>query len=421
MVNRRNKNRSIAFSKALDFKLTYKEEVQSVEGTFSNLIVPALFCCEFEYLKDKIELLSVIPLPEPFTALLKQTSEEIRKIENNEPEFHVAGIQTGGAQSTQRIGDNTYLPNALETVPVQLRTELSLIHHQTLCLISIEPDKEFKIPAVYETDSWKKLSHYRIKKQFTPNLILFLSGNAHIPLNYLKVKNQFGQSIDFDFKERFTEVTIPSSYPRFGATIGRSRRIPKLKTFKCFRGKAGVIEWELRNGDSYEVQLIVKNTGKERASKICTFALALGVLTPFKTVKLTKSTLKLSEKLKLTGSVQKKISYFEDQKAPGAVFSVDLPVSLSPEQFAGGWVPKKADDINGFVITNPSETTYPDYSIFGLGVNYIISPENQSISTRQREQPIPTGLAHLILDKQFGFPPLCSYNIANNSKEGNNR
>ncbi|MCW3999607.1 MAG: hypothetical protein NWE93_05160 [Candidatus Bathyarchaeota archaeon] len=405
-------------SKAFELMLTYKASTQNIRLTFSNLINPALFCCEFDYLKDKIKYLSEIPMPKEFKDLLLRTSKSIKNLENNEPDVKITPPECCGSQSTKRLCDYIYMPNALERVPVQLGIDLSLFDHQTLsCSISIEPDKGVKISDVYKTDSWKKfgLSEAKQKKQFTPNLVLFLSENGHIPMNSIKVKNQFGQSVDFDFKEVFAEVTIPSSYPRFGGTFGRKRRIPKLKSFKYFRGKAGIIEWELKS-EPYCVELKVKNLEKVK-SPSCTFSIALGFLTPFKTVNLRNSSLNISEKLKLTACSQKRIPYFNDQKEPGAFFSVSLPISLSAKQFVEGWVPKKISGTSKFEITNPSETIYPDYSIFGLLLNYIIIPGNKSISITEWEQPIPTGLAHFIMDKQFGFPPLCAYTIANNSEK----
>ena len=44
-----------------------------------------------------------------------------------------------------------------------------------------------------------------------------------------------------------------------------------------------------------------------------------------------------------------------------------------------------------------------------------MSPETLSVTTFEWEQPVPTALAHLLLDKKFGFPPLCQYQIINNS------
>jgi hypothetical protein len=279
------------------------------------------------------------------------------------------------------------------------------------------------IPVPYELDSWKKKcpAHLASKiRNATPNLILFLSDNGHIPRNTVKVKDRTGNAVDFNFKTVFTEFYIPDSYPRFGHSFGYALEIPPeiphCKSFKYFRGKAVILEWEIKTGKEYEIQLSAKNY-ETPSSTDDQLSIRIGILTPFKRVRFCKSYLGYASKTAIETVQQKMIQYFEDKDRPGTISFTAEPNSIFEKQFINGVAPMCDANKNLYSLTPEPGIVSDDYSIFGLSLRYRVSHENLSISTFIWEQPIPTAFSQLLMDAKFGLPPLCQYSVINNSKK----
>jgi hypothetical protein len=143
------------------------------------------------------------------------------------------------------------------------------------------------------------------------------------------------------------------------------------------------------------------------------FSMRTGILLPFKHVNYRNCYFKHASKLDIQRITQKDIAYF-DNKHIGISLGLE-PTSISEKEFSGDMssvsTGKQAYDLTAMISKKD------DYSVFGLFIEYAVFPESLSIATFEWEQPIPTALAHLLLDNKLGFPPLCQYDIINNSKD----
>jgi hypothetical protein len=410
------------FSKSLDRKLECEpRNIQSVEGTFKNMFTAGLSCCKFDELLNIIKnLLAKYSSEQNFKSYLEMCLKSTERVQNNEPELFISGMRIGGLSSSRNIDDLMHFPKAFEDIEMDFESQLILSDHATLdCSFAMSPQNpSAKIPVPYEIDSWKKQrpQHLESKiKNGTPNLIIFLFENEHIPSNTIKIKDRLGNMVEFDFKIVSTEFYVPDSYPRFGYCFGDPPEIPTCKSFKYFRGRAGVLEWEMKPGEEYRINLNVKNY-EAISSTNSQFRMRVGILIPFKKVRYSRSSLKHASKVTIEVVQQKMIKYFEDRGRPSSFLLVDEPDSLSEKQFADGFTVGPDSEKQLYDIIPESCKVCDGYSIFGVSFNFRVSPENLSITTFEWEQPVPTAISHLLMDERFGFPPLCQYDIINNSK-----
>lgn len=411
------------FSKSLKLKIECEPgNIPAVEGTFKNMFSTALLCCKFDYLSNTIKLLlKKYSNEQNFRNYLETCLKTTVGVQSNEPGIFISNMRLVSPDSSRGIDDFVYFPKAFEDIEVTLRSQLILSDHTTVncCFTISTKNLKANIPVPYEVDSWKKERppHLESKiKNSTPNLVIFLSENEHIPRNTVKVRDKSGKSIEFDFKIVFTEFFVPDSYPRFGHMFGDPPEIPYCKSFKYFRGRAGSLEWEMKAGEEYRIELDVKNY-ETPPSTNSQFNMRIGILTPFKRVRLGRSHLRHTNKIVIETIQQKRIKYFEDRDRPGGILFSAEPNSISEKQFFNGLAPRPDADKNLYDITPESDIVFDDYSIFGLSFHYKVLPERLLISTFEWEQPIPTAFSHLLMDERFDFPPLCQYFIINNSKK----
>jgi len=409
------------FSKSLGLKIKHEsKDSPSIEGTFRNLFNPALLCCEFTYLEGTIErLMKAHSNVTDFVKYLQGCLDRTRKVKNDEPEIIIAGIHFASPILTTPIDDPVYFPESFKDVEIDLELQMTLTDHSTLnCLCTmVIPNRRQKIPIPYEKDSWKTKRPPNLEPRVadsTPNLVIFLSENGHIPTNTVTIRDEAGAYIEHNFRITFTEFFIPNSYPRFGYNFGDPPEIPHCKKFRYFRGKAAVLEWKAETGKKYRTEFCVKNYEEPHEANGL-FSLRLGMLTPFAKARIRQSDLRYTEKVTLEEIKQNMIKYFEDRERPAAIaFSLE-PNSLSETQFLQGSTPRGDSNQRHYYLTTQSNPGFDDYEIFGLSLRYRVSDQHVSIASFEWEQPIPTALSHLLMNASFGFPPLCRYDIINNS------
>ena len=271
----------------------------------------------------------------------------------------------------------------------------------------------------FVTDSWKKSRPKQLESKIAnaaPILVVLLSENAHIPSSSIRIKDGRGRLVNFDFRITYTEFYIPDSYPRFGYSFGQPAEIPNCKSFKYFRGKAAVFEWELVSGEEYQIQLSVKNYEQQPSSND-QFTIRLGFLLPFRKIRYAASHFKHTSKISVDGVQLRRIGYFDDRDRPSGVSFQYEPTSISENQFTNGLSLDGDSKKQTYDITPKSCEGEDGYSVFGLSLRFRVGRERMSIATIEWEQPIPTALSSLLLDKVYGFPPICQYDIVNNSKK----
>jgi hypothetical protein len=421
-VARKNSEKAFhCFSKSLELKMKFEEkDITRIEHAFDNVFKAALFCCKFEYIQNTIEILrNKYAYEQNFKSALDNSLKIVAKVQNNEPLFFVAGVTAGGPHGSQSIGTPIYFPEAFESIELNLASELTLSDHATLdCSFFMNlKGLDRNTPVAYETDSWKKFCPPELRSKInnaTPNLIILLTNGEHIPKNLISIRDGSGHSVEFDFKIILNEFHLPDSYPRFGYSFGNPPEIPLCKSFKYFRGIAGVIEWELKPDEVYSVHLVVKNYAMP-SSTDSLFDMKIGILTPFKTTAFYKTLLKHTSRLEIQDVKQKNIQYFQNRDAPGGILLTPEPNSISEKQFAGGSKVEFDSSKKSYNITYGASAIFDDYSILGLSISYRVSPEDLSIALFQWEQPIPTAISHFLTDERFNFPPVCQYVIVNNS------
>lgn len=409
-------------SKSLKLKIECDpRNIPSVEGTFRNMFKAALLCCEFEDLSNTIkDLLDRYTNEQKFKDYLERCQKITARVQNNEPGIFIANMRLGSFDFSRSIDLPIYFPKAFEDIEIDLKSQLILSDHATLnCCFTMSTENLTNIPVPYEIDSWKRERPLHTQSRIrnpTPNLIILLSENEHIPRNTINVRDKSGNAIEFDFRTVFSEFFVADSYPRFGDAFGDPPEIPHCKSFKYFRGKAGVLEWEMKVDDVYTIELDMKNYGKPLSAN-SQLSMKIGILTPFRRVKFDSSVLRYTSKIAIENIQQKRIEYFKDREGPGVISLQAEPNSISDKQFFDGLTPRVDAERKLYDITPEPEIIFDDYAIFALSFCYRILPENLSISTFEWEQPIPTALSHLLMDQRFSFPPLCQYSIINNSKK----
>jgi tetratricopeptide (TPR) repeat protein len=411
------------FSKALQGKRECRPtDIESIRKTVENMINAGLLICKFDELLNVMkELITTYSNEANFKNYLIGCITKIERVQKNEPELSVAGMHITSFNFITPIDDLVHFPEAFEDIETHLESQLILIDHKTLeCSFKLTiPDSKTKPVVPFVTDYWKKLRPKGLESKIenaVPLLVLLLSENGHIPLNSVKVKDKLGRLVKFDFKIVFTEFYIPDSYPRFGYSFGDIAEIPNCKSFKYFRGKAGILEWELISGEEYQIQLSIKNY-EQLPSSDELFTMRLGILLPFKRVKYNTSHFKHTSKISIDKVLLKRIEYFNDRDRPRSFSFRSEPSSISENQFANDFLPMADSGKQTYDITPPRPCKNDDdYSVFGIYLRFKVGSEKMSIATTEWEQPIPTALSHLLLDTRYSFPPLCQYDIVNNSK-----
>lgn len=409
-------------SKSLAIKIEYfPSDISSVEGTFRQLVTAGLLSCQFNELHNLIKIiLGKYPNEDRLKAYLTQCSKLAESVQNNEPQVLIAGMQITFPLSTRRIDDLVHFPKAFEDVEMNFKSELMLTDHATLecSFLMTQKDSKAMIPIPYEIDSWKKMRPKELESKInnnTPNLIIFLSESEHIPANTVKVTDKEGNVVNFEFRIAFSEFYIPDSYPRFGFNFGQPLEIPACKSFKYFRGKAGILEWEMKSGEEYQISLNVKNY--QSISPTDTQSrMRIGILTPFKRITYNTINFKHTNKVTIDTIQQKSIRYFNDRDRPASFSFLPEPDSISEKQFNNASSASMDSDKQLFNLLAESSKEFDEYSVFGILFYFRIASGNLSIATSEWEQPVPTALSHLLMDRNFSFPPLCQYDIINNSR-----
>ena len=421
-IIKRNYNKAFQLlSKALEYKLEwFPNDNQNIKGTFESLVNAGLLCCKFDELTVLVEKLSAKDTDGGLKSYLDMTLEKISKTQNNEPLFFVAGMQIGNRDMAQSIDGFIHFPKAFENIEVDFDSQLILTDHASIdCSFSFFVNSHERIPTAYEVDSWKKICPPELQPNVnnaTPNLIIFLSEDEHIPENSIKLKDDLGNIVEFDFKIVFTDFYIPSSYPRFGYCFGQPHEIPNCKSFQYFRGKAAVFQWDIQSNSKCKIELTIKNF-EDIASTENQFNARMGILLPFKKINYHPSFFRHTNKLTIDKVIQKQIKYYTNRDNPSGFSLVREPNSLSIEQFNSGSLIAGDPSKQMFNITPEGNEENDDYSILAVSVTYRVSDESLSIAIVDWEQPIPAVLSNMLMDERFGFPPLCLYDILNNSKE----
>jgi len=396
-------------------------DIDSIKGTLNNLLNAGLLTCKFDELLNVVkELFIAYSDKSDFKNYLVSCIEKIERVQKNEPELMVAGMQIASFNFTTPIGDLVYFPKAFEEIEPIFGSQLILTDHKTLeCSFNLKiPETGSKTIVPFMTDSWKKSRPSELESKIAnsaPIFVVLLSENARIPSNSVQVKDTSGRLVKFSFGITFTEFYIPSSYPRFGYSFGNPAEIPNCKSYKYFRGKAAIIEWELNSGEEYQIQLSVKNY-EQRPSSDDQFSLRLGILLPFKKIAYSTSCFKHTNKIFVDGIQARKIGYFDDRDRPNSLSLQYEPTSISENHFTNTPFIEMDSGKQTYDITPTLCKNDNDYSVFGVFLRFRVAKEMMSIATIEWEQPIPTALSHLLLDKLYGFPPLCQYDIVNNSK-----
>ena len=423
LLKKESKKAFKLFSKSILLKIEYfPSNIQSIEGTFQQLVKAGLLSCDFDELRNLIKkMLHKCSDEDKFKKHLHQSLNLIERVQNNEPLMFISGMKIANLASTTRIDDLVHFPKAFEDIEMIFESQMLLSDHATLecSFVMAQKNSRAKIPIPYGSDSWKKLKPKNLEskiKNATPNLAILLSGNEHIPANDIRIIDRAGNSVEFDFRMAFTEFYIPDSYPRFGFNFGEPPEIPVCKSFKYFRSKAGILEWEMNSGEEYQINLTVKNY-ESISQTDSQFSMRIGILMPFKKISYSKVSFKHTNKVTIDTIQQKMIRYFNDRDRPATFSFVAEPDSISEKQFANGFLVSIDSEKHVYDIVPESCKNFEDFAVFGVLFNFRVSPENLSIATFEWEQPVPTALSHLLLDKKFGFPPLCQYDIINNSRE----
>ena len=407
----------IYVSKSLDIKINIEDEINSIKGTFQNVINCGLYCCEFDYLIEKISILNrILRSDDEFIKYMESINNIIRKIQNNEPQFIMKGLTIMGKEQYETIGDFIYFPNYFKEINSQLRYNIVLDDHSTLnCNIYFDTETTEQVEEPYKDDGWKIFSPQDLAPRIsgsTPNLIIFLSPWLHIPENSVEIKDSEGKSIEFELEKTFSEYHLPDSYPKFGYTFGQdNKKIPKCKSFKFFRGLTCILHWKLLCGQKYSIVLKIKNL---IVKNDFSFRTKMGFLIPFESVKYYDSFLMYKDIFEVIDIKQKYVKYFENKDNPGAISFTPEPDSLSDMQFNECNVPIKDTKYNKYMIHR--EDNLEDFYADIISFNYKLKDNSISISTYIWEQPIPVVFSNYIIDEKYGFPSLCAYLISNNTE-----
>ena len=404
-------------SKSLNIKIDIEDEINNIKGTFKNVVDSALYCCEFNYLIEKISILKdVLKSDDEFIKYMESINDIIRKIINNEPQFYMAGLTVFGKEEYETIGDFVYFPNYFKDINSKLNYEIILDDHSTLnCRIYLDTDTAEQVDDPYKNNGWKIFSPPHLTRKITsstPNLIIFLSPWQHIPENSVEIKDNEGNSIDFELEKTISEFHLPDSYPKFGYSFGEEKKkIPKCKSFKYFRGLACILRWKIIFGLRYSIILKIKNLiFKEDFS----FYTKMGFLVPFKSVKYNNCNILFKDIYEIIGLKQKYVKYFENRDNPGAILFTTEPDSISDKQLIEYNIPIKDHKYNKYIIHH--EEFLEDYHLDLIFFNYKLKDNSISISTYIWEQPISVVFSNYIMDKKYSFPALCTYSILNNSE-----
>lgn len=404
-------------SKSLNIKIDIEDEINSIKGTFQNVVNCGLYCCEFDYLIEKISILNrILRSDDEFIKYMESINDTIRKIQNNEPQIYMKGLTFIGKEQYETIGDFVYFPNYFKDINSQLKYNITLDDHSTLiCNIYFDTDTAEQVDEPYKDDGWKIFSPPDLAPRIsgsTPNLLIFLTPWLHIPGNSVEIKDNEGNSIDFKLEKTFSEYHIPDSYPKFGYSFGQdSNKIPKCKSFKFFRGLTCILHWKLLFGQKYSIVLKIKNL---IINNNFSFRSKLGFLIPFKSVKHYNCNLIYKDIYEVIDIKQKYVKYFENKDNPSAILFTPEPDSLSDMQLNEYNVPIKDPKYNKYVIHR--EENLEDFHVDIISFNYKLKDNSISISTYQWEQPIPVVFSNYMIDGKYGFPSLCTYSISNNTE-----
>jgi hypothetical protein len=407
------------FDRAFQFfldSIDFAKDTLVFKKVYENLLNVGLGSCKFDELLKVTESLSLSTIEKDLKEYLKQAMVRIKAVENNEPYgLYVTGFSVGNNFLRRPLPELIYLPNSLGKLEADFSYNLTMVDHATIdcsCVLSLS-DLEAELPLPYQDDAWKVKLPPELASRIpnsTPNFTIFLTETEHIPINQISIRDSAGSKIDFEFVTLFGEFHIPDSYSRFGYSFGETREFPLCKSCKYFRGKVGLIKWNMHAKETYFIELSVKNY-QSLASTNETLEFRLGFLLPFKKVNYKSGLFNYTRTLEIKRIQVQEIPYFTDKSL--AIALTAEPNSVSKSHFTKGEIPKQ-ENAQPYIIKVAKSF---DFTILGLSFEYIIRPETISIATFQWEQPVPTSLSHLRLDNRFGFPPLCQYQIVNNSKQ----
>lgn len=416
------------FSRSLEIKkeLHLQLDPESLKGTLRSFILTGIIVCEFERVLEKIEeIRDIFKEDLEFSKYLEQQPKIIDKITKNEPEILICGASLASKTLVQPLPSGVYLPKLFSQLVAHVdKCDLRFLDFETLlCTIEFTVKSRdgtiAQIENPYSEDPWKIELPEELKpkiEHLSPNLIVFLDNYEHIPRTTIELVDAFERQLPCEVKTVFSEFFIPESYPRFGYSFLEKNIIPKCKEFMFFRGRAKVFEWRLKLGERYRVEFHIKTYHehkKTRTKKCPSLQSTVGILIPFKFAEFNKLETFSTKGIAVGKIMLKPIKYFKEHKGAKTIVLKEEPKSLDAKSMTDGEEFEKVGALH--YSTRNSALVLDDYRLLGFNLEYSLSEGEFSVSTRIWEQPIPIGIYHLIMDKKFGFPPLVTYVVMNNS------
>jgi len=398
---------------SINIKIKYKGSTDSIKGTFQNMFVPSILTCNYDEIDKYIEIIGKENLDQNLKNRLQEYKHQVRLVKNNLPQIVDPVFSVLSQTREKDFGRTIYLPNIFEDVHIETNITLNISDHATLNFeIELIFNNFNRENYPYENESWKIETppNYidKVKDKYSPNLIIF-HNILFLNKDSLKIYHN-NKLIEKQIISQFSEIMIPTSYPRYGLTLEDT--IPNCKEFKYFRGYMDAILWDIskiNKNDSFILQFELKKTSEE--IKINDILFEMGIFVPFKYVKYNKVDVYRSENILIKESKLESIKYFIDKSNPSGISFDQTHNSINTVSAISLAFNKSGE--HHYMINNLNKINEFDYSLVKLCFNCEIKKNSISISYYLWEHPIPVCYSHMFNITKFGFPPICMYSIAN--------